>query len=752
MAAQEEDVEELFTKLNDCVQSRDYDEVVEAADRIIRVLPQDSDAHTCKVVALLQLGQIPAALDAIKAAGPGLSDALRVHEAYARYRSGAHAAALDLLRAIPPSELARHPGAAPLRAQILYRSGDYAGCIRVYEDEFQRLSDSLEIKTNVLAAYVAGGRSHEVPAVMQAMKAQPSDSFEMAFNAACAAIERGELASAEAMLLAGQRVGREALIEDDATEEEVESELAALVVQLHYVRQLMGRSTEALAGYVDILKAKPDDPVALAVAACNLVALRGAREMFDGLKRMDRLIDKAGGKLSLTPALEGRLSQRQRDAILLNRCLLLLRSGKMDACREVLAAMQGELASATAQGGGGAGGGSNVGAAATRDLLVLLEAAVLLHEKKGEEADRLLAAHAQRSPDASDLLHLTRAEMAAAQKDATRALASLAQLSPALRHCPAVLATRCALLDRAGNGDAALEELQATIEFYDRQAAESGSPVLAPQLRLWKEAAATYQSHGRFDKAVALFERLLQASSAPSRGGDAATDADLRSEAVLGLVMSAIHADAEAAEKYSKFLPPLPNAASVNVDALERTAAIPAPATAAAAGGAASGKDAGKKPEGGAAGEGKGKEVVGGADAGGKGGKGAAGAGQDNKGKRAAKKAGNEDADRPKKKRKRKKIYPKGFDPANPGPPPDPERWLPKSERSTYKKSKGKKAQHHHAVRGSQGAVPAASGGDVEMTPAATGGQSKAAATTPPPPAMSAPPGAKPGKKGKGKR
>lgn len=33
-------------------------------------------------------------------------------------------------------------------------------------------------------------------------------------------------------------------------------------------------------------------------------------------------------------------------------------------------------------------------------------------------------------------------------------------------------------------------------------------------------------------------------------------------------------------------------------------------------------------------------------------------------------------------KRKRKPRYPKGFDPANPGPPPDPERWLPKRDRT----------------------------------------------------------------------
>lgn len=38
------------------------------------------------------------------------------------------------------------------------------------------------------------------------------------------------------------------------------------------------------------------------------------------------------------------------------------------------------------------------------------------------------------------------------------------------------------------------------------------------------------------------------------------------------------------------------------------------------------------------------------------------------------------------KKRNLKIKYPKGFDPAHPGSMPDPERWLPKWQRSKYKK------------------------------------------------------------------
>lgn len=50
-------------------------------------------------------------------------------------------------------------------------------------------------------------------------------------------------------------------------------------------------------------------------------------------------------------------------------------------------------------------------------------------------------------------------------------------------------------------------------------------------------------------------------------------------------------------------------------------------------------------------------------------------------------------ADRQKKKRKRKPKLPKGFDPENPGPPPDPERWLPKWQRSDFKKKRNRRRE-----------------------------------------------------------
>ena len=66
---------------------------------------------------------------------------------------------------------------------------------------------SLELRTNVLAAYVSGDRAHEVPAVMEAMKISSKDSFEIAFNTACGLIAAGDFTHAQRELEHASRLG-----------------------------------------------------------------------------------------------------------------------------------------------------------------------------------------------------------------------------------------------------------------------------------------------------------------------------------------------------------------------------------------------------------------------------------------------------------------------------------------------------------------------------------------------------------------
>ena len=84
--------------------------------------------------------------------------------------------------------------------------------------------------------------------------------------------------------------------------------------------------------------------------------------------------------------------------------------------------------------------------------------------------------------------------------------------------------------------------------------------------------------------------------------------------------------------------------------------------------------------------------------------------------KRAAADAAEGDAPKRKRRRKKRIIYPKGFDPANPAafPKPDPERWLPKRERSTYRQRK--KDKRAGLSRGPQGSATGAARVDAKAT------------------------------------
>lgn len=181
---------------------------------------------------------------------------------------------------------------------------------------------------------------------------------------------------------------------------------------------------------------------------------------------------------------------------------------------------------------------------------------------------------------------------------------------------------------------------------------DGASSILDSALRWWsnamtednkigiimQEAASFKLRHGRQEEAAGLFEELVR-----SHGSI---------DAIARLVSTVARVDIEKAEVYAKKLKPLPGLKGVDVDSLEKTS----------------------------------------------------GARQDVGYSRVGISEMHEESkskEKAKKKRKRKPRYPKGFDPANPGPPPDPERWLPKRERSSYRP----KRKDRRAVRGSQGAV-----------------------------------------------
>ena len=86
-----------------------------------------------------------------------------------------------------------------------------------------------------------------------------------------------------------------------------------------------------MATYSAVLKSKPSDVGAMAVASNNLAAARKERELFDSHKRFNRLS---------TPEVQAKMTSRQRRAVLHNTALLHLYMNKGAECREAVAAIE----------------------------------------------------------------------------------------------------------------------------------------------------------------------------------------------------------------------------------------------------------------------------------------------------------------------------------------------------------------------------------------------------------------------------
>lgn len=263
---------------------------------------------------------------------------------------------------------------------------------------------------------------------------------------------------------------------------------------------------------------------------------------------------------------------------------------------------------------------------------VLLQAALLVRENKAGRAEEILAQFAGKFPEKSKVVHLARAQVAAAAGHPHIAADSLAKISD-IQHMPATVATMVSLKERAGDIEGAASVLDAATQWWSNAMTEDNKLNVIMQ-----EAASFKLRHGKEEGAAKLYEGLVK-----SQGSI---------EALVGLITTVARADVVKAELYEKQLKTLAGSKGIDVDSLERTSGV--------------------------------KQVAGPVDV--------TETYEEGKNKTKAKK-----------KRKRKPKYPKGFDPANPGPPPDPERWLPKRERSTFRpKRKDKRAAQ---VRGSQGAV-----------------------------------------------
>ena len=283
----------------------------------------------------------------------------------------------------------------------------------------------------------------------------------------------------------------------------------------------------------------------------------------------------------------------------------------------------------------------------------LLQAALLARDGKVKEAVSVLdelATTLAGSPAALTAL-LARVQLAVAGGDIERAAGLLAELPKDELKRPAVVATRAALLEHSGDLDGAAAVIREAIQSTTTSTGKSDNSAVATR---WarRRVAALDIKRGDLEGAAMELQRLA--------ANDAAALEDPELLSMLPRLVASCNPDA--AVELSQKLPKAPLLPAGEVDALEAAGAAqrrgPADAETVTA------------------------IVPGGG---------------------TKRKAGDADGEKKKKKRKKRIRLPKGFDPENPGPMPDPERWMPKWQRSEAKKAR-KKRKDKDMVKGSQGA------------------------------------------------
>ncbi|TKA71863.1 hypothetical protein B0A49_03582 [Cryomyces minteri] len=211
----------------------DHEEVLKAANAALKKSKSDLEAQHVKVVALLKLDRFDDALGVLEEGGQRLKERAQLEHAYALYKAGNPAEAVEIVGTVDRSR-----GILHVEAQARYRSEDFERAAITYrqlmDQTAEARSEESDLRINSGAADAQlewAGQGH------LAQKKKPTredlEAFETAYNAACGSIARGELGQDLCNAL------------DELSEEEKIAEILPITVQQIYVLTQQGRLEEA---------------------------------------------------------------------------------------------------------------------------------------------------------------------------------------------------------------------------------------------------------------------------------------------------------------------------------------------------------------------------------------------------------------------------------------------------------------------------------------------------------------------------
>lgn len=217
----------------------DHEDVVRAANSLLKQSKGDLEAQHTKIVALLKLDRFEDALHAFETGGERLKEKAGLEYAYTLYKSGKPQQAAEIARQ------GADRGHRHVEAQASYRTEDFRRAAELYQQLASSLEDDAEADIRINSSAVDAqlewaDQGHLVK------KKKPGredlEAFETAYNAACGSIAREELGQGEVLLKRARDLCNSL---EELSEQEKQAELLPITVQQVYVLSRQGKTEEA---------------------------------------------------------------------------------------------------------------------------------------------------------------------------------------------------------------------------------------------------------------------------------------------------------------------------------------------------------------------------------------------------------------------------------------------------------------------------------------------------------------------------
>jgi len=342
----------------------------------------------------------------------------------------------------------------------------YKDIIKNSEDDFE---DERKTNLSAVVANLANDPKKELPNL-------PENTYEMCFNSSCALSNREKYQEAEKKLRQSEKLCKETLEEDGATEDEIQDELSVIKVQLAYCLQMQGKTKEAALIYAECLKKKPKDPALIAVASNNSVVLNKDQNVFDSKKKI---------RLAMAEACEPKLTNRQKRSIALNNCLLNLFTSSNDQCQQLCSKLIQTYPDAEFE-------------------VLLVKVSLLVKEKKYKDALDLLEKFAKANPEKSFATRFAIVQILLMNGNKKGAIENLQSLDKD-RYKPGIVSALVTLYLGLDNKKAASDILKSAVEWYKKHQVSEGN-----LSDMWRQAADFHLRGGAAETAASSLEELLK--------------------------------------------------------------------------------------------------------------------------------------------------------------------------------------------------------------------------------------------------